>query len=226
VAAARLADVGAADPQPPVLRRRGKHPLEQLPITGLELSSLAQLNTRFRDSIRKRVPDRLQLTQPERPRHAGRSWHARIHLHPRKRLGEERRKLSFKPPDLPPQLNPRKPLVAVDAKRIATLSVKQLRHNPTTSLDQGRDPIAIPALRHPSDQSKGQSGPIPVGPERLVLFLRRQSRTAANCLQKKLSGGPAGIGPSPSPGPSAVRPGPRPAPPDPARWRAAPAGAA
>src|SRR5665811_2042719 len=38
-------------------------------------------------------------------------------------------------------------------------------------------------------------GGIPVGAERLVLFLRRGPRTAAACLQKKLSGAPAGIPP-------------------------------
>ena len=122
MAAAGLADVGAADLQPLVLGRRVEHPLEQLAVAGLELGLFAQLDPRLGDPVGERVPNRLQLAEPQHPRLAGAGSYRGIDLDPRKRLGDERRKLRFQPPDLPPQLRSRQPLVATDANRV--MSVK------------------------------------------------------------------------------------------------------
>ncbi|HKI67631.1 MAG TPA: hypothetical protein VJ989_10245 [Solirubrobacterales bacterium] len=122
MAAAGLADVGAADLQPLVLGRRVEHPLEQLAVAGLELRPFAQLDPGAGDPIGERVPNRLQLAEPQHPRLAGAGSYRGIDLDPRKRLGEKRPELRFQAPDLPPQLHSRQPLVATDANRV--MSVK------------------------------------------------------------------------------------------------------
>ncbi len=159
VAAARLTDVGACDPQPLVLGRGGQHPLEQLAIAGLELGALLQLKPGLADPRRQRVADNLQLAQAKRPRLTRNGADSGVDREARKGIGDEGAKLSFEAPDLTPQLSARKSLVPVEAKLSAYLSLKQIRHSPQTSVDQPGDRIAIVTLRA-----------IPVGVERLVLF--------------------------------------------------------
>ena len=141
--AAGLADVGAGDPQPLVLGRSGQHPLEQLAVTGLELGALLQPKPGLADPRRQGVADSLQLAQAKRPRLTRNSADSGVDREARKGLGDERAKLGFEAPDLAPQLNARKSLVAVEAKLSAYLSLKQNRHSPRTSVDQHADRIAI-----------------------------------------------------------------------------------
>lgn len=65
MAAARQAKVVARDPHPPVVPRRGQHPLQQLAVAGLELAPLPQRAMRVLDPRRQRVANRLQLTEVE-----------------------------------------------------------------------------------------------------------------------------------------------------------------
>lgn len=147
MAAARLADVGAGDPHPLVLRRSGQHALEQLAVAGLELGALPQLQLGAADPGRQRVAHRLQLTEVERPRLGRDRGDAGVELEAGKRLGDERAELRFEAPDLASQLRPGEPLVTIDAKRSAILSIQQIRHSPATSVDQATDWNAIVALR-------------------------------------------------------------------------------
>src|SRR5262249_48513239 len=121
VAAARLADVGARDPQPPVLGGGVEHALEQLAVAGLQLAALPQREPRLTDPGRKRVADRLQIAQAERPRLARHRADCSIELQAREGLRDERAQLGLEAADLAPQLRPGKALVASDAKRAASL---------------------------------------------------------------------------------------------------------
>jgi hypothetical protein len=142
-AAAGLADVGAGDPQPLVLGRSGQHPLEQLTVARLECGALSQLKPGLAYPGRQGVADSLQLAQAKRPRLTRNGADSGVNREARKGLGDKRAKLGFEAPDLTPQLNPCKPLVAIDAKLNAYLSLKQIRHSPPTSVDQHTDRIAI-----------------------------------------------------------------------------------
>jgi hypothetical protein len=59
VAATRLTDVGAGDPQPLVLGGSAQHPLQQLAVAGLELGLILQPAPRHADPGRERVADGL-----------------------------------------------------------------------------------------------------------------------------------------------------------------------
>jgi hypothetical protein len=63
VATARLADVGAGDPQPLVLRRRRQHLLEQLAVARLHLTLPLQGKPCRRDAIGERVAHPLEVLQ-------------------------------------------------------------------------------------------------------------------------------------------------------------------
>lgn len=128
MAAARLADVGAADPQPLVLGRRREHPLEQLAVAGLQLGPFAQLDPRLGDPVGERVADRLQLAEAEHPRLGREGRRPGVEADAGKGVGEERAELGFQAADLPPQLGAGKPLVAADAQRGSSISVEQIRH--------------------------------------------------------------------------------------------------
>lgn len=130
VAAAGLADVGVGDPQPLVLGRRGQHPLQQLAVARLELGLLLQLPPRFTYPRHQRIADGLEIAEPEGARLVRHGGNAGVDPQAGEGLGEERAELRFQAPDLAPQLRPREPLVPIDAKLSAYLSLKQIRHSP------------------------------------------------------------------------------------------------
>ncbi len=126
--APRRADVGARDPQPLEIRGRGKHPLEQLPVAGLDLGSLAEGAARLGDPGREGVADPLQLAEADQPRLASRGWHPDVDLDTGKRLGGKAAELVLEAADLAPQLGASEALVAPYANSGEGLSVEQLRH--------------------------------------------------------------------------------------------------
>lgn len=159
VAAAGLADVRTGDPQPLVLGRRGQHPLQQLAVARLELGLLLQLPPRFTYPRRQRIANPLQLTQAKRPRLTRYRDNAGVQAQAREGLSDERTELRFESPDLAPQLDTREPLVAIDAKLSAYLSLKQIRHSPPASVDHGHDPKAVALLSAPSHGQRRRDHP-------------------------------------------------------------------
>ena len=101
-AAAGFADVGAGDPQPLVLGRRGQHALQQLPVAGLELGALLQLAPRRADPGCERVANRLQVAEVERPRLSRDGSDSGVDLQPRESLGDKPAELRFEAADLTP----------------------------------------------------------------------------------------------------------------------------
>lgn len=100
MAATGLADVGTRDPHPLVLSGRGKHPLQQLAVAGLELGALLQLAPRRANPHCQRVANRLQIAQAECPRLRRYRGDSGVDLKAREGVGEERAELRFQPPDL------------------------------------------------------------------------------------------------------------------------------
>ncbi len=148
MAAARLADVGAADPQPAVLRRGGDHRGEQPAVGGLHGVALGERAARVGDTVGERVANLLQLTQAERPRRP-RGRDPVRDVDPAEPRGDQPRELQLEPADLPPQLTPRTPLLDPDPldtrfpmgnkrRRPARLSVEQIRHGLILSRLEGR----------------------------------------------------------------------------------------
>jgi hypothetical protein len=131
VATAGLADVGAGDSQPLVLGRRSEHPLQQLAVAGLELCPFLQPQPRGADPGRERIANGLEVAEVERPRLLRAGSDAGVDLDPGEGVGEERAELGLETADLPPQLGTRQPLVAIDAKLSAYLSIEQIRHSPS-----------------------------------------------------------------------------------------------
>jgi hypothetical protein len=139
VAAAGLADVGARDPQPPEVPRPLQHPLEQLAVARLDLLALSQGAARRHDPAGEPVADGLEAAEAQRPRLARRRGHRDVDLDAGEGLGHERRQLPLEAPDLAPQLGARGALVAAYAKLSRSVSVEQIRHNPTPSVDHRAD---------------------------------------------------------------------------------------
>lgn len=110
VAAARQAEVGAADAQPPVTLRGGEHVVEEGAVGVLEGDPLGERAVRLGDAAGKRIAELLQLTEPEHPRRS-RGTDAVRHLDPAESLGDESRQLALELADLTPQLGPRQTLV-------------------------------------------------------------------------------------------------------------------
>jgi hypothetical protein len=102
VTAPRLAEIGAGDPQPLELGRLGEHPLEQLPVGGLERGSLGEGIARRRDPRRQSVANLLQLTQADQSRLSGRGWDRRIDREAGECLAREPGQLLLEPADLTP----------------------------------------------------------------------------------------------------------------------------
>jgi hypothetical protein len=129
VAATGLADFGARDAQPLEVPRRGEHPLQQLAVVRLQLLALAQDAARLDDPRREAVPDGLEAAEVEGSRLGCDRRHRDVELDARKGLRDQRRELPLEPPDLAPQLGAGEPLVAVDAKLAAGVSLEQIRHS-------------------------------------------------------------------------------------------------
>jgi hypothetical protein len=130
VAAARQAEVGAADPQPVEAGRVGQHLLQQFAVAPLERLALAERGARLGDPPGERVADLLQLTQVEHPRrsHGGDPMR---HLDPAQAFGDEAAELPLEPPDLPSQLGACEPLIDRDP-------VEQTPHSQSLSRLEGR----------------------------------------------------------------------------------------
>ena len=130
VTAARLADVGARDPQPSVLGGRRQHSLQQLAIAGLQLGALVQPALRRANPLRQRVANRLELTEVEHSRRGRDGGDPGVDLETGKGIRKERAKPMFEAPYLAPQLRPGEPLVAIHAQCGTGFSVQQIRHRP------------------------------------------------------------------------------------------------
>ena len=162
VTATGLADVGTGDAHPLVLSRPRQHAVQQLAVAGLKLGLLLQPAARTADPAGKRVTDRLELAEVEGARLTRDRGNAGVYLQARERVGEERAELRFEAPNLTPQLRPCETLVTIHAKRGMRLSFEQIRHSPTTSVDQGPATKAILRLsRRRADLSppRRQIGP-------------------------------------------------------------------
>jgi hypothetical protein len=113
-----------------VLGRSGQHLLQQLAVAGLQFSPILQLTPRDPDPGRERVADCLEIAEAQGPRLPRQGTDAGIDLHAGKGVGEKRAELCLETADLTPQLDPGEPLVAIYAKRSASVSVEQIRHSP------------------------------------------------------------------------------------------------
>jgi hypothetical protein len=135
VAAPRLTDVGAGDPQPLVLGRLGQHLLEQLAIARLQFVLLVQGAPRDGDPIGKGVADPLQVLQVGDPRHVRAGRHLDVEDDAGKGLGREAGQLVLEAADLAPQLDAREALVAPHSKHRECVSIEQFWHKPKSSVN-------------------------------------------------------------------------------------------
>lgn|GEM_PF-1997687 len=106
VAAARLADVGAADPQPAIGGGVGQHRGEERAVGLLHVGALGKRAARVGGAAGKRITNLLELTEVEHPRRT-RGGDPVRHVDAPETLRDQPGKLALEPPDLPPQLGPR-----------------------------------------------------------------------------------------------------------------------
>jgi hypothetical protein len=130
VAAARLADVGAADPQPVVGGGVGQHRGEERAVGLLDGLALGERAPRVGDAAGERIADLLERTEVEHPRRA-RGGDPVRHVDPPESRGDQPGKLALEPPDLTPQLGAGQPLVDGD-------SFEHSRHGQILSRLEGR----------------------------------------------------------------------------------------
>jgi hypothetical protein len=114
VAAARQAEVGAANPQPAVALRGGEHVVEQLAVGLLELLALDQCPAGVGDPAGERVAALLQLTEVKQTRRTRGDDPVR-HGDPAKPLGDQPGELQLEPADLPAQLGAGQTLIDRDS---------------------------------------------------------------------------------------------------------------
>ena len=103
VAAARQAEVGAADPQPAVVGGGGKHLVEEVAVGGLDRGALGERAVRLGDPGGEGIAEFLELTEPEDARRPG-SAHPVRDDDPAEPLGDEARQLQLELADLATQL--------------------------------------------------------------------------------------------------------------------------
>lgn len=152
VAAARLADVGAADADPAVVLRCGEHVGEKLAVGLLDEGALGEGTVGLGETGREGVADLLQLAEVEHARRPGGADPVG-HLDPPEPLGDQPGELQFELADLPAQLGAREPLVGPqpssfcrplgDKRRRVRLQpvrlpFKQIRHEQILSRFEGR----------------------------------------------------------------------------------------
>ena len=130
VPTAGLADVGAGDPQPLVLRGRGQHVLQQLAVAGLELILLAQGLAGMSDPAGERIADSLELGEIGNARLCVARGYPDVEREAREGLGTQAGELVFQAADLATQLSAREALVASRPQCRQRLSIEQLRHRP------------------------------------------------------------------------------------------------
>ncbi len=114
VAAARLADVGAADPQPAVGGGVGKHLVEERAVGLLDGVALEERAARLGDAAGERVTDLLQGAEVEHARRP-RGGDPVRHVDAPEPLGDQARELPLEPPDLPAQLGAGQTLIDRDS---------------------------------------------------------------------------------------------------------------
>jgi hypothetical protein len=137
VAATRLTDVGAADPQPGVLGGGGEQGGEQLAVGGLDRGPIGKSAARLADPGGEGIADLLELAEIEQARWSDGTDPVRD-LDPAEARGDESRQLPLEPADLTAQLGARPPLIyRLDAclridderrGRPACLPFEQIRH--------------------------------------------------------------------------------------------------
>jgi hypothetical protein len=148
VAAARLADIGAADPDPRVALRGDEEVGEKFAVGLLDQGALGKGAVGFGEARRKRVADFLQLTEVEDARWPGGVDPVRD-LDPAHALGEEAAQLEIQLGDLPTQLDPGASLVEIvpsslgrplgyKGKTVDLSLVEQIYHEQILSRLEGR----------------------------------------------------------------------------------------
>jgi hypothetical protein len=105
VAAARQADVGAADPQPAIALRGHQHVVEQRPVGDLDRGTLGERAPCVAHALGKGIAELLELAEVEHPRRTHGTDPVR-HVDPAEPLGDELSELQLQPADLPAQLGP------------------------------------------------------------------------------------------------------------------------
>ena len=110
VAAARLADVGAADADPRVALRGDDHVGKKLAVDLLDEGAPGERPASLVEAGRKRVAHLLELPEPEHPRRPGGLDPVRDD-DPSQPLGDQPPELPLELADLPAQLGAREPLV-------------------------------------------------------------------------------------------------------------------
>jgi hypothetical protein len=114
MAAARQAEVGAADPQPVEAGRVGEHLVEQFLVGLLEGIALDQRPARIGDPAGERVANLLELAQVEHPRRP-RGGDAVRHGDAAESFGDQPGELTLELADLPAQLGAGQTLVDGDS---------------------------------------------------------------------------------------------------------------
>ena len=130
VTAARLADVGAADPNPAVVLRRGKHLGEKFAVGLLDQGALGERAVGLGEAGSERVADLLQLAEVEDPRRPG-GVDPVGDVDPAHALRDQPGELTLELADLPAQLIAREPLIYPDP-------VEHSRHRQILSRLEGR----------------------------------------------------------------------------------------
>jgi hypothetical protein len=113
VAAARQAEVGAADPQPAVALRGGEHVVEERAVGVLESDPLGEGAVRLGEATGERVAQFLELTESEHPRRPG-GVDPVGDDYPSQPLGDEPAQLELELADLPAQLGAGQTLIDYD----------------------------------------------------------------------------------------------------------------
>jgi hypothetical protein len=129
-AAAGLADVGTADPHPPVLLGRLDQVAQELAVGGLDLSALGEDEARLGDPVGKLVADGLQLAEVEDPRLAGEGAHRGVDPDSAEGLSEEPGQDALETADLTAQLAASQTLVGSRMKK--AVSLEQFPHRPSS----------------------------------------------------------------------------------------------
>lgn len=119
VAAAGLADVGAADAQPGVLGGGGEERGQKLTVGGLDRGAIGERLPGVADAGREGVAELLELTEVEHPRRPAGADPVRD-LDPAEPLGDEAGQLQLELADLAAQLSAGQPLI----------DLKSVEHSP------------------------------------------------------------------------------------------------
>jgi hypothetical protein len=148
MAAARLADVGAADPDPPVSLGGGKHLAQKFAVRLLDEGAVGEGAVGLGDAGGERIADALQLAEVEDARRPDGIDPVRDG-DPAEPLGDEPAELALEPPHLPAQLGARSRLVGLqpsvlgrplgyEGQPVDLSPVEQIRHTQSLSRLEGR----------------------------------------------------------------------------------------